>query len=212
MARFLDGPIELPEGVRPARREDVQPLSHTLARAFREDPVHRWMFPSERAWARNSHRSFAAFLRLGVDAGTALTSEGLEGAALWSSPFAVPPGPLRQLALGLRILPCFGLRIPRVVRSARRIDAAHPRRAHWYLIALGTDPPHQGKGIGSALVEPVMAHCDQEDLPAYLEASRLENIPYYQRFGFEVTEEIPLPARGPLLYAMLREPRGGGDG
>ena len=31
---------------------------------------------------------------------------------------------------------------------------------------------------------------DAEHAPAYLESSKAENVPYYQRFGFEVTGEI----------------------
>jgi hypothetical protein len=40
--------------------------------------------------------------------------------------------------------------------------------------------------------------------PAHLESSNLKNVPLYQRFGFEVIEEIPLPEDGPTLWAMLR--------
>jgi hypothetical protein len=49
--------------------------------------------------------------------------------------------------------------------------------------------------------------CDAEHAPAYLESSKPENVPYYTRFGFEVTGEIPLPDGGPTLIPMWRHAR-----
>jgi hypothetical protein len=49
--------------------------------------------------------------------------------------------------------------------------------------------------------------CDAEYAPAYLESSNPDNIPYYQRFGFEVTGELALPEGGPSLWPMWRAPR-----
>jgi hypothetical protein len=48
---------------------------------------------------------------------------------------------------------------------------------------------------------------DAEHAPAYLESSNPDNIPYYLRFGFEVTGEILLPDGGPTLTPMWRQPR-----
>ena len=43
-------------------------------------------------------------------------------------------------------------------------------------------------------------------MPAYLETNRESNLPYYRRFGFELTEKIALPD-SPPLWLMWREPR-----
>jgi predicted N-acetyltransferase YhbS len=48
---------------------------------------------------------------------------------------------------------------------------------------------------------------DAEHAPAYLESTKADNVPYYQRFGFEVTREIALPRGGPTMWAMWRRPR-----
>lgn len=199
--------LDLPEGVRAITPGDVTDVSHVLARAFRDDPTHRWFFPSERAWRLFSHRSFAALMRQNLPQGTVLTTRRREGGAIWGAPDAPEAGPLRQLLFAVRFLPLFGRRVPLVMRGLRAIEMAQPREPHWYLGVLGSDPPHQGKGVGSALIEPVLRRADADRAAAWLEASRPENVPYYQRFGFDVKCEIPLP-EGPTVYGMRRDPRG----
>ncbi len=49
--------------------------------------------------------------------------------------------------------------------------------------------------------------CDEENAPAYLEASKPELVPYYSRFGFEVTAQIKLPNGGPTMWPMWRAAR-----
>jgi ribosomal protein S18 acetylase RimI-like enzyme len=202
----LAPPLDLPSGIRPVRHDDVGRLSHVLARAFRDDPTHRWFFPSERAWRRHSHRSFRLLLRDNLATGTVLTNDRLEGAALWNEPSAPEPAGLQRFLFGMRMLWHFGSHIPRAIRGFRVIEEAQPRQPKWYLGVIGTDPARQGRGVGRALIESALARADAEGLPAWLEASRPENVPYYQRFGFEVTDEIALP-EGPPLFGMLRKPR-----
>lgn len=49
--------------------------------------------------------------------------------------------------------------------------------------------------------------CDAEGAPAYLESSKESNVPYYMRFGFEVTGELTVPDGGPTMWQMWRHPR-----
>jgi len=71
---------------------------------------------------------------------------------------------------------------------------------------LGTDPVEQGKGIGSALMRPVLERCDEEGIGAYLESSKHSNLAFYGRHGFDVTREIEL-TDGPTIWPMWRAPR-----
>jgi GNAT superfamily N-acetyltransferase len=72
---------------------------------------------------------------------------------------------------------------------------------------LAVDPPAQGKGVGSALMQPVLERSDTEGVPCFVESSKDRNVPFYARHGFEVTGEIRIPA-GPTIWPMWREPRG----
>jgi ribosomal protein S18 acetylase RimI-like enzyme len=93
----------------------------------------------------------------------------------------------------------------RAVQEAMR--RAHPEEPHWYLAVIGSDPTVRGQGFGQALMRSRLDRCDAEYCPAYLESSKPENVPYYERFGFTVTREIGLPDGGPTMWAMWRDPR-----
>ena len=87
------------------------------------------------------------------------------------------------------------------------LDAHHPHEPHWYLGFLGVQPALQGLGLGSALLQATLVGVDAAGEPAYLEATSADNRRLYERHGFEVVRELPLPG-GPSLFAMWREPQG----
>jgi GNAT superfamily N-acetyltransferase len=192
--------------VRQASDGDVRFLASMLARAFHDDPVMTWLFgerPGPRL--RRLRLYFAAEARRHGRHGQVLVGGDHAGAAFWD-----PPGLWRVTWLQLVrstpvMLAAVGIRLPRAIKALELIDRAHPREPHWYLAVLGTDPPHQGRGVGTALLSPVLARCDREGLGAYLESSKPANVPYYERFGFSVTGQIDLPA-GPPVWPMWRDP------
>lgn len=93
----------------------------------------------------------------------------------------------------------------RGLRALAAMDSGHPRAPHLFLHTVGTDPRHQRRGVGRALVEQVTARADAQGRPVYLMTSRPELIDYYRSFGFNPVGEAPLP-RGVVAYGMLREP------
>jgi GNAT superfamily N-acetyltransferase len=105
--------------------------------------------------------------------------------------------------------PGLGVRLGYVTErgSDRGDEQRPPDEPHWYLAIVGSDLRIRGKGFGHALMRSRLDRCDAENLPAYLESTNPDNVPYYRRFGFEVTGEIPLPLGGPSLLPMWREPR-----
>ena len=195
--------MSLPASVRAARSADLRPVSRVLARAFRDDPVHRWMLPSEFDWALFSAGIFAGVVAESLRQQSAATTEALEGAACWFPPYPAPAAAWSRLVASLRSLVAMGRRAGAVGRQLDRLHRARPLEPHWYLAVLGTDPRHQGRGVGSALLAPVLERCDSEGLPAYLESSKPENVPFYQRHGFQVVGELDFED-GPRLWRMQR--------
>jgi GNAT superfamily N-acetyltransferase len=66
---------------------------------------------------------------------------------------------------------------------------------------------HQGKGIGTQLMRPLLDRCDAEHMPAYLESTDIRNNPLYERLGYKVTEVLDVPHSGPRIWCMWREPQ-----
>ena len=91
------------------------------------------------------------------------------------------------------------------MRLLDAVDRAHPHEPHWYLAVLGVDPSMQGRGLGRALLEPVLDRCDEQFEPAYLETQKPDNLPFYERFGFRVVGEVSV-AGSPTMWRMWRDP------
>jgi ribosomal protein S18 acetylase RimI-like enzyme len=181
-----------------------------MARAFADDPVMAWIFPTEQMRYRRLPAFFAVSIR-----GTSLRVEGTEvvlaggavlGAAIWIPPSAWLPSFWQQI----RGLPGYVLalrsRFAAASRTYNEILRCHPRQPHWYLSGIGTDPLVQGTGVGSELMRSRLARCDAERLPAYLESSKESNVPFYEQHGFKVTRELTISGGGPRLWLMWRDP------
>lgn len=193
--------------VRRARPEDVPALAKALARAFAEDPVARYLFP-ELAHRREAlPRFFTLQLTHNyLGRGEVFTTDARVAASLWMPPRPRPPR-LRDRFAHLRFAPTLGDRLATTRRLTQLLESHHPVVPHFYLGTIGTDPDYQGRGIGSALLTPVLARCDEEALPAYLECSRPENVVFYGHRGFSVQRELNAPDGGPPLWLMWREPK-----
>jgi GNAT superfamily N-acetyltransferase len=193
--------------VRKATRGDVPALAAMLNRAFYDDPVVTWMIPNDER-RLNDTLGFATWLRrLYLPKDQVYMQADGHGAALWSPPghWKSPVG--KQVAMLPWMVRIFRRRLPLVLKGLTLMEKKHHDPVpHWYLGILGTDPAHQGQGIGSGLLQAVLSRCDREAEPAYLESSKPENVPYYRRHGFEVTEEFELP-EGPPVWGMWRDPQ-----
>ena len=85
--------------------------------------------------------------------------------------------------------------------------ASRPREGCPRAAIQGGPDVYEGKGHGAALMRSGLAKSDAAGLPAYLETFKPANVPLYEHFGFTVREELRLPAGGPELWTMWREPR-----
>jgi GNAT superfamily N-acetyltransferase len=194
--------------VRPSTSTDRSRLGAVLARAFAEDPVVAYLFPpGERRREQRLTRFFDLELPRSERLGGSWMSADGAGAAIWYPPGTWRPSTwetLRQTPAALRV---FGRNIGLASRAQSVMQEHHPKRPHWYLYYLGTEPDRQGTGIGAAVMRPVLDLCDSHRLPAYLEASSPRNRALYQRHGFEEMNPLAIPGNGPTMYPMWREPQ-----
>ncbi|MBS9536042.1 GNAT family N-acetyltransferase [Mycobacterium sp. M1] len=198
--------------VRSATKADITPLAAALGRAFHDDPISVWMLPDDASRTARLGGYFGTATRhhhlAGGGVAVAHDNDGTVGAAaLWDPPhrWKEPWGTRLRMLPGL--LGAFGTRLLAAHTVGSLLEANHPEEPHWYLAVIGSDPAVRGRGFGQAVMQPRLDQCDAEHCPAYLESSKLENVPYYERFGFTVTGEIHLPNGGPTLWKMWRAPR-----
>lgn len=194
--------------VRRAVPADYGPMARTLARAFYDDPVTTYFYGNDRRRLRQAERFFRIRLRQLQPQDEIHTTADHAGAALWALPDRWRED-LRQALMIVPLLPALMPHVVRASRAVREIERRHPTEPHYYLSVLGTDPEQQGRGIGSALIAPVIAQCDATGQAAYLESSKESNVAFYERHGFAVTERMELPG-GPPLWLMWRAPRATG--
>jgi ribosomal protein S18 acetylase RimI-like enzyme len=200
--------MSAPPTVRRAIAADVPGLARMLARAFFDDPVAQWAFPPERLRLAALERFQERRLRQLLAEEEVWTTSELTCGALW----APPERWKTTLAQDAAFLRCFAnprlaVRAPIAVSGMLALQRSHPPHPpHYYLALLGTDPDHQGRGLGSALLAPVLEQCDRDGVGAFLESSKESNIAFYARHGFRVVQEFRL-LRGPSMWKMWRDPR-----
>jgi len=184
------------------RSEEESALA-PLVLAFAKDPAARWMYPN----AHQFRIFFPCFVRAlagkAFALGTARRVEDFRGTALWLAPgiasddHALVPL-VEETVLSTRRADVFAM--------FEKMGGHRPTYPHWYLPFIGIDPRHQGRGLGSVLLRHTLAVCDREGTDAYLEASNLRNVPFYERHGFQLRGEIQV-GDSPTLFAMVRAPR-----
>lgn len=194
------------DSVRTAGPDELDRLGGALAEAFEDDPVFSWLTPDRSRRLARLRLFFQLELRhVVVPFGRIWTGDGIPGASLelppdtWKMPMSA------QLSHGPAFLRVFGARLPHALALITLMERRHLREPHYYIPYVGVAPPAQGQGLGTTLLRRTLDRCDQEGLPAYLEASSERNAALYERLGFEHLGEFTL-GNSPPLWPMRRAP------
>lgn len=193
--------------------DQIATSAQVLARAFMDDPLMKYWMPDD------THRSKAlpwfmgVATKFGYKRGEVETTAGtVEGNAVWLPPGATHVPPIQMVMAGMYAAP-FKLGWSNFMRFLGTVDLFEKLQQestpedHWYLMVLGVDPPRQGQGVGSALMQPVLARADAAHLPCYLETQKEINVKLYRKYGFEVVVEDDMPKGGPRYWTMKRPAR-----
>ncbi|MGS2805081.1 GNAT family N-acetyltransferase [Nocardia sp. MW-W600-9] len=170
--------------------------AQVLAAAFADDPLMSYVWPDparrRKALPLLWESRLASRQRHGaVD--LAHDDDGTVAAvAMWET-----PGVESALAKRITLLRALGRSLPRALPALRSIDSTRPHEPHLYLATIGTRPDRQGRGFAAELIR---RRLDTGTAPAFLVATRASNVPFYERFGFRVTE--PVQVAEVELYPM----------
>lgn len=196
----------------PLRESDLPAAAAALARAFQDDPLQAYVFPDPAERAVRSPGHFVPLLRYGLQFGEVLTTTGSPaGAAVWLGPDAWEITPERAAAAGLDQLPTIlgSAAADRFFSVLAAVDPYHHRdvpAAHWYAMVVGVEPEAQGRGVGRALLQPILDRADAARLPCYLETAQPKNVEFYEHLGFRRVVETVEPRSRLRLWTFRRDP------
>jgi ribosomal protein S18 acetylase RimI-like enzyme len=199
----------LVESIRKAACADVDRLVPSLVRAFDGDPFFNWILRQDGKRSQAFNLYFHKVLRvITMPRGEVFVTDDCVGGALWVPSDKAEIGPAQQLSLLPDMIRVVRLRgVKRFMGVLDVTNKAHPHERHYHLQLIGVAPAHQRKGLGSALMRPMLARCDREACGAYLENTREENTAFYKRFGFAMIGELDLGQGAPPVWRMWRDPR-----
>ena len=196
----------------PLTAGQVREAGEVLARAFFHDPFFVYALPDPERRRRVLAAWCTDFVRYGYDFGEVYTTPGqVRGVAVWLPPGRSRITPWRALRAGwLWTLFRLGmgslLRLLRAGMAFGRLYRHVDLSRQWHLSWLGVDPAYQRQGIGSALMQPILARADAGGVACSLATFTEENVRFYQRRGFRVVAEGTIARHGPHVWIMQRDP------
>lgn len=194
--------------IRKVLPEDVPVLAEVAARAFEDDPLTDWLRENDKDPLAMERQMFMSEYRMSKRFDLIFTDSMRQGVAVWK-----PPGV--KATFSDRIIQAWmmigtmklSLRTLAKIRFLLDIEKVHYKSPHYYLSLLAVAPEMQGKGLGTALMQPVLEICDRDGIPAYLETETESNVRYYSGKGFRVLQEIVTSDGLSRVWTMLREPK-----
>ena len=191
------------------KEHQVAAVSESLAKAFMSDPLQTYTFPDEEERRQKSPDHFNVFLQFGLKFGEVYVSENREGAVVWLRPNETDITPEKAEQGGLAKLPeILGeaaanrfFSVLEFIAPFHKQDVPEP---HWYVMVVGVDPAHQGKGLGSALLAPILQQASADNYPVYLETAQPSNVFFYQKLGFSVIREVVEPGSGLRIWTFKK--------
>jgi ribosomal protein S18 acetylase RimI-like enzyme len=210
-----------PVNVTPVRTEHVAALAPMLALAFDVDAAYQYLIPDASKRLAGLTEFFSGNLRVHLP--HACTHVSLDERGPCATVTLRPPGGVSistftMLRHGLLPFAFAHGRaaVKRLLWLKKTYDAleaeAAQNRPHWYVHMMAVRPDQQGRGLGSRLLERLLEETADRGTPlqCVLTTHLRQNLVFYERAGFELTDERTLepPDGSPYaVWSMVRPPR-----
>jgi len=188
--------------ITPLRAEQMETAIGILARAFVTNPLHVAALGPSRV---DSNEVFfrVAFGAMKGEKFAATDGSHILGVAHWVRAPACQFPAFEKVRLAAKMIRGLGLRPALEVLSWASTWSEHdPSEPHSHLGPIAVDPGAQGRHVGTRLMEKFCLELDRTGMVGYLETDRTENVGFYKRFGFLVTETATVI--GVQTYFMRR--------
>ena len=134
------------------------------------------------------------------------------GLSIWSVPLTAEQAAKKSAAKAEALRTAMG---PECAATFARIEAAMAvyedalgLHNHWYLSILAVAPDKQGRGLGGALLAPVLTEADALGVASYLTTFTPRNISFYRKMGYDSAGSFPEPLTGSEFHVLVRPPGG----
>lgn len=187
--------------------KDYHRACEVLGLAFKEDPLWRAILKDD---LDKLPMIFGVPLKHCLKYGVVLASSpNLEGIAAWLPSQYIKLGFFRLLMSGtLWSAMKLGSKIGKLIQEVSDIITkdreANMEGIYFYLYIIGVEPDHQGTGIGTRLINSMLANLPPE-IPIYLETETERNVRLYERLGFKVLKKVMIPILQLSMWEMLHD-------
>lgn len=170
--------------------DELSYVAELLMKSFKADPHMLWLLEK----SKNKNKFFITYKHVVYETfrmGYIYMTKDKLGVALWHTRDK-DPSRLRAFARDFAFVFKQGLKTGLRSQKDKNITAKHfPKHSPYvYLFMIGVSPQARGKGLASKLMDPVLEHCNLNNIPVYLETSNPSNIAIYQKRGFQITDKV----------------------
>lgn len=192
--------------LRLAGPDDIDTVADIVTDAFDHLKVIHYLVPDpaqRRTVARDWYRLYITHAINGE--GQVVVTADATAAAVWfdrTRPLSEPEGYEKHLA------ELAGDDLPQFQHLDLQMEAHHPTDPHWHLLFLAVRPDRWSQGLGGRLMDHTHRQLDTDGIPAYLEATGLQNRALYRRHGYNDMNPPTIAVAGDtVLYRMWRSPK-----
>lgn len=194
------------------KKKDVRKAGIVLAKSFESDPIWKAVFKNIEFDKQAAF--FESPVRYGIMYGRAVApTEDMEGVAVMLPGKHARMTPLKMLISGAAFS---GMKVgtgllSKMNRIFSCLEVDKKKNTEGldfdYLQVIGVAPEHQGKGLGTMMLESLLKESDDKGLYVYLETATKKNVGMYERRGFRVIGDLMHPIIDLPQWEMLREPK-----
>lgn len=159
-----------------------------ITEAFNENKSFNYVVKQDKSRAKRMKSLVEYCYNICKKYGEIHVSEDQTAVALINLPHKAKKNSLFSIGQDIRLIfKTIGIeRLPLVLKRESVLKANHPNSPFCHLWYIGVKNDSQGKGAGSSLLLKIINKYKDEGLPIYLETSMDQNVPWYEKHGFDV--------------------------
>jgi len=204
-------------------RRDIPRAANVLAQGFaKNDPLYQHILPDETTRLQVLNIFFHRYLEMLYPYSDVLTtSDQYEAVALvfrserevgtWFSKIKYRKQIVMAVLKSTPICRIIGVRgFIRGLRILNRMSSSWLSmlgdQEYLHLDMLVVQEQYRGQGYVSRMLKPLLAECNERQIPCTLETQTPSNLPIYERYQFRIVQVIPLQGSALEQYCMVYSP------